>query len=298
MIQHDFKVEVVDAQDNLEFLNRCARTCYMSEPKGDPRTLLRSVIAKGHTSVLEHLGIVQLSSYDDRSWKYVYGFNRFGPDCSDVAVMNARTAWMQYSRLPFNVSDQANPTNEEINRFLDAIGSAKTSGIRPCFLVTCDRAVSHELVRHRTLSFSQESQRYVSYGDDDELDVCVNQATMPDGFSELIETEAVDMSHGIYKTMVEAGTKPQTARMVLPNMTRTRVMVSGWCWEWMWFLDLRDDKAAHPDMRLVAKQIGDLLETSGKPLWRMGWWRANREVFDRYRQQIPSVWPEWPTPME
>lgn len=63
-----------------------------------------------------------------------------------------------------------------------------------------------------------------------------------------------------YQTLLNNGLKPQDAREVLPLATKTELVMTGTVSQWKELLKLRLDKAAHPDMRIVAQKISDLLK--------------------------------------
>lgn len=109
-----------------------------------------------------------------------------------------------------------------------------------------DRGVTHELVRHRLASYSQESTRYVNYGKDDMMFI------KPTGLNDKSFTmwsEAVTSAENAYKTMLANGSSPQQARSVLPCSVATVIVVTANLREWRTIFKLRLDKAAHPDMR-------------------------------------------------
>ena len=108
-----------------------------------------------------------------------------------------------------------------------------------------DRAITHELVRHRVASFSQESQRYVSYDDVEFI--------MPVGIDKDYDLamEAMYKAEDSYQTMRKMGLPPQLARCALPNMTKTEIIVTANLREWRHILKLRTSKAAHPQMRVL-----------------------------------------------
>jgi thymidylate synthase (FAD) len=120
----------------------------------------------------------------------------------------------------------------------------------------CDRGVSHELVRHRIASFSQESTRYCNYGKEG----FGNEITVIDirgGFPEMGQRRhnawwcSCMESERQYLEMLDAGSTPQEARSVLPNSLKTEVVVTANPREWLHIFRLRCDKAAHPQMREV-----------------------------------------------
>ena len=120
----------------------------------------------------------------------------------------------------------------------------------------CDRGVSHELVRHRLFSFAQESQRYCNYGkgkfgaEITVIEPCfwVND----DDHSKIayeLWYEACRNAEKMYFKLLNYGATPQEARSVLPNSTKTEIVVTGNLREWRNFFKLRIDNAAHPQMR-------------------------------------------------
>lgn len=128
---------------------------------------------------------------------------------------------------------------------------------------TCDRGVSHEIVRHRTASFAQESTRYCNYG----MDKFGNEITVirPSWCKEGDETYTVwrdgcILSEGAYFSMLSIGATPQEARSVLCNSLKTEVIMTGNLDCWNHFFTLRCAKDAHPDIQEVANMAKDLFE--------------------------------------
>lgn len=109
----------------------------------------------------------------------------------------------------------------------------------------CDRGVSHEIVRHRLASYSQESQRYVRYNDDIEF---INPR-MPNAKAHEAWQELCERAEETYRELLSYGIQPQQARAVLPNSTKTEIVMTANLREWRHFLKLRTAKAAHPQMR-------------------------------------------------
>ena len=116
----------------------------------------------------------------------------------------------------------------------------------------CDRGISHEIVRHRLASYSQESTRYCNYSNDKFR----NEVTFikPCFFKEKKGAycswyNSMDFAECAYFDMLDDGCTPQEARSVLPNSTKTEVVMTANLREWRHFLKLRTAKAAHPQMR-------------------------------------------------
>lgn len=124
-----------------------------------------------------------------------------------------------------------------------------------------DRGVSHEIVRHRTASFAQESTRYCNYGlgkFGGEISV-IRPAQFTDDFESsnvqgyVVWLSACEAAERYYFQMLEAGCTPQEARSVLPNSLKTEVIMTGNLNCWDHFFDLRCAPDAHPDIQVVAK---------------------------------------------
>lgn len=117
-----------------------------------------------------------------------------------------------------------------------------------------DRAVSHELVRHRLASFNQESQRYCNYASekfDNEIMVIRPWHCVKDTDEYLRWYEAMIYAESYYLEQINAGTKPEAARLVLPNSTKTEIAMKANLREWYHILKFRTSKAAYPGIREV-----------------------------------------------
>jgi thymidylate synthase (FAD) len=147
-----------------------------------------------------------------------------------------------------------------IKRWLESGEESMIEMVDATFLIECSRVVTHELVRHRLVSYQQESQRFVSYKDEkaEDLFYC------PPELSEYAQDafwEAVSIALDDYHELVEKHLVPkQIARYVLPNATRTRIIAKTNLREWRHILRLRLHKSAQPEMRLVMRQVFDQLQ--------------------------------------
>ena len=131
--------------------------------------------------------------------------------------------------------------------------------------VICDRGVSHEIVRHRVASYSQESTRYCNYSIDrfgNQIS-CIDIAT---GFhydlnneSDIakyeIWVEAMKDAERHYFELISAGARPEEARSVLPNSLKTELVMTMNLREWRHFLKLRTGKRAHPQIIEISNMI-------------------------------------------
>ena len=113
-----------------------------------------------------------------------------------------------------------------------------------------DRGVSHEIVRHRIASYSQESTRYCDYGKEGEIQVI--QPPGLTGESLCYWSMAMEECEDAYNRLRVMGVSPQIARSVLPNSLKTELVMTANLREWRHFFRLRCAPDAHPQMRQVA----------------------------------------------
>lgn len=128
------------------------------------------------------------------------------------------------------------------------------------FRFITDRGVTHELVRHRIASFTQESTRYCNYSATrfgSNVTFVVPIEFLSEGKYHhlyLLWEEAMRNAEGTYFAMLAEGLSPQLARSVLPNSLKTEIVVTANLREWMHIFELRTSEAAHPQMKnLMAK---------------------------------------------
>lgn len=282
-------VKRIVENDPLKKIEIAARTCYKSEANitdDSSVKMVKRLIKNKHYAMLEH-ALFEFHIYNkpetegllkkcrlSKFCRACYG-NIFGKECNFVFI-NLRTiieerftefwalleesfphflelrgvAFGECERLSFNCCDGVELTDlPELNIFT--------------VKVICDRGVSHELVRHRVFSFAQESQRYVNYKKND----CF-QFIEPSAFDEWDERTQKDYLICLntcaetYNKMIESGRTPQEARAVLPNSTKTEIVMTGNRFMWEHFLELRfleSTGKVHPDMSVIAKKINDIV---------------------------------------
>lgn len=124
--------------------------------------------------------------------------------------------------------------------------------------IICDRGVTHEIVRHRIASYSQESTRYCNYANDkfgNELTFIRPFYWENEPVKKAIWTTSMERVEKNYKELIRLGASPQEARAILPNSLKTEIVVTMNLREWRHFLKLRTSPAAHPQIREVAIPI-------------------------------------------
>lgn len=292
--------------DALRHVERCGRVCYKSEGKitdDSYKGFIERIVQRGHEAVLEHgylmvwFGSELYHSWFDvvrhlaeKSGKTLY-LRRSG-DLSGMVVSGNFRAWRDVLRMciadsifvPQDLVDilgQYAPVFADLLRQIQRTSSVRVTQVQDWMLetdheiqtharrtlwFTCDRGVSHELVRHRPASYCQESTRYCNYLKDDfssQITV-IKPCFFTEGTLQYdLWAEACGAAEKAYFDLLTQGDcTPQQARAVLPNSLKTEVAMTATVDEWLHFLRLRCSPAAHPQMREVATQARKVLVDS------------------------------------
>ncbi len=142
------------------------------------------------------------------------------------------------------------------------------------FEIETSKAIGIQLIRHRSFSFQEFSQRYQdvnrlgdifepielrSQCEDNRQSSVEVIDPMIQMESNQLASETIDAflgkAHSLYNKLLEAGVARETARMVLPLATTTKIHMTGSIRSWIHFLELRDDKHAQKEIQDVAKEI-------------------------------------------
>ena len=118
--------------------------------------------------------------------------------------------------------------------------------------VICDRSVSHEIVRHRPVSYMQESQRYIRFDINNPYVICLGTVQQ-----ETMGQIVIDMAMDAFVNYSEllANNRPENARLVLPNCAKTSIFIYADKEEYRHFFRMRQSKFAYPPI----KEVFDML---------------------------------------
>lgn len=237
-------------QDVYKDIERVARISYKSEDKiteDSAEKMVQRLISMKHYSPLEFGTIYLKITLDPISNIYnalKYEDNPF----SSVTISKDLT---RYVTTNYRVIVE-NHWEDDIQYMCEP---TKYHQIRTTVKFITNRAVSHELVRHRSMSFMQESQRYVAYDKDkfgNEL-TFINPAWKQPGCDE--QTNETVLTHLLFANIEDTymklrslGLTPQQSRIVLPNATKTELYMCGFDKDWEHFFDLRDKTHVDPQM--------------------------------------------------
>lgn len=258
----------------------CGRVCYKSEDKiteDSAINFVKKICVNNHGSVLEHFNFtfkVEKKYYDilkDASLAFFELSNISYP----IVSFNLR-AFLNYYNADHNLKiirpfvkvlsnlypelfikiedDEFFP--ELITDYSSLTMEERKLHQRITIKLITDRGVTHELVRHRLASYSQESTRYCNYG----KDKFGNEITVikPVDISESnyeIWSQAMLEAEKAYFKMIENGASPQLARSVLPNSLKTEIVVTCSIQEWELIFLLRCAPQAHPDIRYIMNKV-------------------------------------------
>lgn len=212
----------------------------------DDAALCEKLVAWGHLSVFEHKRYA-MELFGLPSAQQAPGIALYDGDEMITTSFNHRhiiESGAYRDAFHFIMYDELTAPE----RFHHAAATFEISGI--------SRACSHQLVRHRMASFTQESQRYVDMSDP--------EAVLPDSIaadpdSHDIFTALVEDDMGAYAEMTARGILKEDARFVLPNAIATRIVVTMTFEWWRHFLELRLDPHAQWEIRAVAEKVRDVL---------------------------------------
>ncbi|MCI5164882.1 MAG: FAD-dependent thymidylate synthase [Candidatus Electrothrix sp. GM3_4] len=285
--------EVLDHLDRQSLAVRielCGRICYKSEDRIDQDSavpFVSKMAEHGHNSVLE-MGVVtlEMTCADEDKFGELFllrpryphinwGENRllitgsirtfrelllFHPENAVVqtacAFLSERHPYFFTGVLPEGglVSDSSITVRkvalDEVDQLpLQSLLEHRYIAVK--FIV--NRAVTHEIVRHRSCSFLQESQRYCRYSEDkfgSEVSFVKPMFFAEESPEYALWEKAMVETEQLYLKLLETST-PQAARTVLPNSCKTELIVYTNLKEWRHIFSLRTTKAAEPSMREV-----------------------------------------------
>ncbi|MFH1055729.1 MAG: FAD-dependent thymidylate synthase [Candidatus Altiarchaeota archaeon] len=119
------------------------------------------------------------------------------------------------------------------------------------------RACTHQLVRHRIASYSQQSQRYVN---EEGFEYVTPPTVAGDKKIKCRFDEAVECARKAYKELIESGIPKEDARFLLPNATATKIVVTMNLRELRHFIELRTERGAQWEIKEMAQRMLKILK--------------------------------------
>ena len=294
IIKPSFEVLTRDGlRGNIGMIELAARTCYKTEDtikEGSNDAIVSMLIQRNHTAMLEHGDYIFMADDYKILDNVAYCLHRHEKDTGhrirlsitdaasrpiisgnirawrELMASNSMAAWYFSGAIdPIFIGDIV-PEEERIEdgrihrlAYCDLRGALEQRvHLRQTVRFTVDRGVTHEFVRHREMSFAQESTRYCNYT----LGKFGNEITVIEPCFLTEHTEKYDLwkrqcmsAESAYTTLLRLGTKPEEARTVLPQSTKADLIVTGVLGQWDAFFDLRARQVtgpAHPQAAEVA----------------------------------------------
>ncbi len=283
-------VELIEEKDIYKKIEMAGRMCYKSEDKiadGSYERFIKSLIHRGHYSVLEHASISicadiplhgknipknitnQFYSFNDgpvrvitaniRAWRELMEIPILG--FSPLLMFLKKTYPLFFSDLVWD-EEYMFDLEFDFDLYSNTPNSIENSirTLRESFVLTGDRAFSHQMVRNRLLSVSQESQRYCnySYGKFGGVKFIMPEFVKENKLMRFFWEEERGREEREYFFYLANKVAPEEARNCLPNCTATSMFVTADLWEWKHIFGLRIDPHAQEQIRnlmITAKEM-------------------------------------------
>ena len=186
------------------------------------------------------------------------------PDAEQLIAYMARVS---------NPANQANPQSERLIRYLIKHKHwSPFEMVNMCVQIETTRSVAAQILRHRSFSFQEFSQRYAQVAEPAFIPALRRQDTKnrQNSIADL-EQSTVDefnikinslfeLSESLYNEMLLAGVAKECARDVLPLSTPTKMYMNGTLRSWLHYCDLRCANGTQYEHKLIADQVKDIIE--------------------------------------
>lgn len=284
-------VQIIEEKDPYKMIELAGRTCYKSEDKiteNSAKEFVDRMIKLGHGAMLEHGTIYLTIDGEDPNLSKIQSNPHTKVNLVPYEVLTESNYTISYKAyITTNLRVLVENNLKELLCYQVEPTEHHEKRITAKFI--CDRGVSHEFVRHRVFSFAQESTRYCDYSKDkfgnDITYIIPSWLDLPEGKYSNWDNDWCDVSElkllypevdnlsdpancflqsiknaeYYYFMLINRGWKPQQARQVLPNATKTELVMTGFESDWEGFFKLRCSGAAHPDARKLADKLRSLM---------------------------------------
>lgn len=284
-------VQIIEEKDPYKMIELAGRTCYKSEDKiteNSAKEFVDRMIKLGHGAMLEHGTIYLTIDGEDPNLSKIQSNPHTKVNLVPYEVLTESNYTISYKAyITTNLRVLVENNLKELLCYQVEPTEHHEKRITAKFI--CDRGVSHEFVRHRVFSFAQESTRYCDYSKDkfgnDITYIIPSWLDLPEGKYSNWDNDWCDVSElkllypevdnlsdpancflqsiknaeYYYFMLINRGWKPQQARQVLPNATKTELVMTGFASDWEHFFELRCSGAAHPDAKKLADELKSLM---------------------------------------
>jgi thymidylate synthase (FAD) len=186
------------------------------------------------------------------------------PDAEQLIAYMARVS---------NPDNQDNPESERLIRYLIKHKHwSPFEMVNMCVQIETTRSVAAQILRHRSFSFQEFSQRYAQVAEPALIPQLRRQDTKNrqnsidnldpvtvDEFNIKIES-LYALSECLYKELLQAGVAKECARDILPLSTPTKLYMNGTLRSWLHYCDLRCANGTQYEHKLIADQVKNLID--------------------------------------
>lgn len=290
-------VKLVDLAEPGRKIEYAGRVCYKSQDKISDESyerFIKGIVNRGHTSVLEHerkmfaipVGVFCENYAYEEMFEFEHYFNitvNTSGTPSYFFVSGNIRAWYNllngeksimyqeetkvlknflHKDYPYlfevdeDVREESILYGADAEKICDNLSAHKAY----TFEIVGSRSFTHQIVRHRSLSFSQESQRYCNYSG--------NKFNHSIRFikCDVFDDDILQTIEDVYFKAIDNGAKPEDARQILPNCAASTIVVTGTLEDWKKFLHLRVDEHAQKEIREIAETIMNYLHLTKKDI--------------------------------
>lgn len=273
-------------------IEKAGRICYKSEDRiteDSAKGFVDRMINSKHLSTLEHGTVyLKIDNRDDVLYKHYLEASTY---YYDNPYSKVETNKLESSHTPIHyvtTNFRVLIENDRLSDLKYICEPTEYHEKRVTVHFVCDRGVSHEFVRHRVMSFAQESTRYCNYSKDkfgNELTFIIpewcpeirensNKGWDPCSMYDKLYLQHLQSAEDSYFALLKQWDErvpdkryksgfrnnpwvPQQARVILPNSLKTELVVTGFVSDWEHFFALRCDNSAHPQARELAIPLKD-----------------------------------------
>jgi len=172
------------------------------------------------------------------------------PQAEDIIEKACRTCYLSFHRY-----NPPSSTEELIKKVIRKRHYSVLEHAYATFRIKgASRVFTHEMVRHRLMSPSQESQRYVEYGKTKEFEYVIPPTVEITSFRNEFEKIALKLKD-FYEEMVKAGIPKEDARYILPNAAVSEIVVSANFRELRHIFEVRCVPRAHWEIREICLEM-------------------------------------------
>jgi len=160
-----------------------------------------------------------------------------------------------------------------------------------CLDIVTTRDISHQIIRHRTFSFQEFSQRYsatevVNEIRETRLQDTTNRQNSLENDNEVLDkwwigqqSDVMETAYRLYDSALKKGIAKEQARVILPEgLTRTRLYMNGSVRSWIHYIELRTDPATQKEHRIVAQQCAEAISPIFPMIRQFEWENINAET--------------------